>query len=74
MLLQFSRNWHIYRFLNPLSEEVYHKRKLSSELKEIVRNAYLRDTTNIIEKIPGLEEIGEILDKVEINIGMKKTT
>ena len=48
-----------------VSEEVYHKRKLSSELKEIVKRLP-EDTTNIIEKIPGLEEIGEILDKVEI--------
>lgn len=48
-----------------VSEDVYHNRKLSSEVKEMVKKLP-DDTQKIIQKIPGLEEVGEILSKLDI--------
>jgi response regulator RpfG family c-di-GMP phosphodiesterase len=48
-----------------VSEDVYHNRKLSSEVKEMVKKLP-EDTKKIIQKIPGLEEVGEILNKLDI--------
>ena len=45
-------------FPESVSEEVYHKRKLSSELKEIVKRLP-EDTTNIIEKFLALKKLGK---------------
>jgi response regulator RpfG family c-di-GMP phosphodiesterase len=54
-----------------ISEDVYHNRKLSPEVKKIVQNLP-EDTQKIIEKIPGLEEVGEILSKVDIQYRFEK--
>ncbi len=48
-----------------VSEDVYHNRELTSEVKEVVKRLP-EDTQKIIEKIPGLEEVGEILKKAEV--------
>jgi response regulator RpfG family c-di-GMP phosphodiesterase len=48
-----------------VSEDVYHNRKLSPEVKEMVKKLP-DDTQKIIQKIPGLEEVGEIFKKVDI--------
>ena len=48
-----------------VSEDVYHKRELSPEVKKVVKQLP-DDTQNLIEKIPGLEDIGEILGKLAI--------
>ena len=48
-----------------VSEDVYHNRKLSLEVKEMVKKLP-EDTQKIIQKIPGLEEVGEILNKLDI--------
>ena len=48
-----------------VSEDVYHKRKLETEVKEIVKRLP-EETASIIDKIPGLEEVGEILNKIDI--------
>jgi len=48
-----------------VSEDVYHKRDLSPEVKELVRRLP-EDTQSLIEKIPGLEEVGEILRKLAV--------
>ena len=48
-----------------VSEDVYHKRELSPEVKKVVKQLP-DDTQKLIEKIPGLEDIGEILGKLTI--------
>jgi response regulator RpfG family c-di-GMP phosphodiesterase len=48
-----------------VSEDVYHNRKLSSEVKEMVKKLP-DDTQKIIQKIPGLEEVGKILSKLDV--------
>jgi CheY-like chemotaxis protein len=48
-----------------VSEDVYHKRELSPEVKKVVKQLP-DDTQNLIKKIPGLEDIGEILGKLAI--------
>ncbi|HAU59492.1 MAG TPA: hypothetical protein DHU78_01625 [Opitutae bacterium] len=48
-----------------VSEDVYHNRKLSPEVKRIIQNLP-EDTQRIINKIPGLEEVGEILSKLDV--------
>ena len=48
-----------------VSEDVYHKRDLSPEVKKVVKQLP-DDTQKLIEKIPGLEDIGEILGKLSI--------
>jgi hypothetical protein len=48
-----------------VSEDVYHKRDLSPEVKKVVKQLP-DDTQKLIEKIPGLEDIGEILGKLFI--------
>ena len=48
-----------------VSEDVYFKRKLETEIKEIVKRLP-EETATIIDKIPGLEEVGEILSKIDV--------
>jgi response regulator RpfG family c-di-GMP phosphodiesterase len=48
-----------------VSEDVYYKKDLTSAVKEMVRK-FPDDTQKLIEKIPGLEEVGEILEKLAI--------
>ena len=48
-----------------VSEDVYYKRKLETEVKEIVKRLP-QETATIIDKIPGLEEVGEILNKIDV--------
>ena len=48
-----------------VSEGVYYKKDLTSSVKEMVRK-FPDDTQKLIEKIPGLEEVGEILEKLVI--------
>ena len=48
-----------------VSEDVYYKKDLTSSVKEMVRK-FPDDTQKLIEKIPGLEEVGEILEKLAI--------
>ena len=48
-----------------VSEGVYYKRKLETEIKEIVKRLP-EETATIIDKIPGLEEVGEILSKIGV--------
>ena len=48
-----------------VSEDVYYKRKLETEIKEIVKRLP-EETATIIDKIPGLEEVGEILSKIDV--------
>ena len=46
-----------------VSEDVYYKKDLTSSVKEMVRR-FPDDTQKLIEKIPGLEEVGEILENL----------
>tara|TARA_A100001015_G_C15031484_1_gene733522 strand:+ start:187 stop:1338 length:1152 start_codon:yes stop_codon:yes gene_type:complete len=46
-------------------EDVYHKRELAAEVKKIVKRLP-GETSNIINKIPGLEEVGQMLEKVDV--------
>ena len=48
-----------------VSEDAYYKKDLTSSVKEMVRK-FPDDTQKLIEKIPGLEEVGEILEKLAI--------
>lgn len=48
-----------------VSEDVYYKRELPLEVRKMVKQLP-EDTQRLIEKIPGLEEIGEILDKLAV--------
>ena len=48
-----------------VSEDVYHKNELAPEVRELVRRLP-EDTQLLIEKIPGLEEVGEILAKMSV--------
>ena len=50
---------------NSVSEDVYHKRKLNAEVKEMVKQLPA-DTQKVVEKIPGLEDVCKILHKVDI--------
>ena len=50
---------------NSVSEDVYHKRKLNAEVKEMVKQLPA-DTQKVVEKIPGLEDVCKILQKVDI--------
>jgi len=54
-----------------VSEDVYHKRDLSSEVKKLVKQVPI-DTQNLISKIPGLEEVDAILQKLEIQHRFEK--
>jgi CheY-like chemotaxis protein len=48
-----------------VSEDVYYKKELTPGVKEMVRK-FPEDTEKIIEKIPGLEDVGEILGKLAV--------
>ena len=48
-----------------VTEDVYYKRDLTSGVKEMVRK-FPEETEKIIEKIPGLEKVGEILGKLTV--------
>lgn len=48
-----------------LVEDVYHKRELAHEVRQMVKQLP-NDTQLLIEKIPGLEEVGEILGKLTV--------
>jgi len=48
-----------------VSEDVYYKKDLTPGVKEMVRR-FPEDTEKIIEKIPGLEDVGEILGKLTV--------
>ena len=48
-----------------VSEDVYHKRELALEVRQMVKQLP-EDTQKLIEKIPGLEEVGEILGKLSV--------
>jgi len=48
-----------------VSEDVYYKKDLTPAVKEML-GKFPDDTQNLIEKIPGLEEVGEILVKLAV--------
>ncbi len=48
-----------------VTEDVYYKRDLTSGVKEMVRK-FPEETEKIIEKIPGLEDVAEILGKLTV--------
>lgn len=48
-----------------VSEDVYYKKELTPGVKEMVRK-FPEDTEKILEKIPGLEDVGEILGKLAV--------
>ncbi|MDC0156526.1 response regulator [Verrucomicrobia bacterium] len=48
-----------------LVEDVYHKRELALEVRQMVKQLP-DDTQLLIEKIPGLEDVGEILGKLTV--------
>jgi CheY-like chemotaxis protein len=54
-----------------VSEDVYHKRDLPPEVKKLVKQVPI-DTQNLIAKIPGLEEVDEILQKLDIQHRFEK--
>ena len=48
-----------------VTEDVYYRKDLSKEVKVLFRK-FPEDTRNILNKIPGLEEVGEILKSIDI--------
>ena len=54
-----------------VSEDVYYKKDLTASVKEMVRK-FPDDTQKLIEKIPGLEEVGEILVKLSVQHRFEK--
>ena len=48
-----------------VSEDVYHKKDLTPQVKEMVAR-FPEDTQKLIGKIPGLEDVGEILVKLAV--------
>ena len=48
-----------------VTEDVYYRRDLSKEVKALLAK-FPEDTRNILNKIPGLEEVGEILKSVDV--------
>ena len=48
-----------------VTEDVYFKRKVSSQVKQLLAK-FPDDTQNMLEKIPGFDEVGEILKKIEV--------
>jgi hypothetical protein len=48
-----------------ISEDVYHKRELSKEIQEIV-GRFPEVTEQMLEKIPRLEEVREIITKIDL--------
>ena len=54
-----------------VSEDVYYKRDLTPEVKELVKQVP-SDTQKLISIIPGLEEVDEILQKIDIQHRFEK--
>ena len=54
-----------------VSEDVYYKRDLTTEVKELVKQVP-SDTQKLISIIPGLEEVDEILQKIDIQHRFEK--
>ena len=54
-----------------VSEDVYYKRELTPEVKELVKQVP-SDTQKLISIIPGLEEVDEILQKIDIQHRFEK--
>jgi hypothetical protein len=52
-------------------EDVYHKRDLSPEVKKLVKKLP-GDIQNLIGKIPGLEEVDAILQKIDVQYRYEK--
>lgn len=48
-----------------VTEDVYYRKDLSKDVKSLL-SKFPEDTRNILNKIPGLEEIGEILKSVDV--------
>ena len=48
-----------------VTEDVYYRKDLNKEIKALLAK-FPEDTRNILDKIPGLEEIGEVLKSVDI--------
>ena len=48
-----------------ITEDVYYKRKVPIPVRKLLAE-FLKDTQKILDKIPGLEEIGEILQRVDV--------
>ena len=48
-----------------VTEDVYFKRKVSSKIRQLLIQ-FPQDTQNLLDKIPGLEDIGEILKRVDV--------
>ena len=48
-----------------VTEDVYYRKDLSNDVKSLL-SKFPEDTRNILNKIPGLEEIGEILKSVDV--------
>jgi response regulator RpfG family c-di-GMP phosphodiesterase len=48
-----------------VTEDVYYRKDLTKEVKSLLAK-FPEDTRNILNKIPGLEEVGEILKSVDI--------
>lgn len=54
-----------------VSEDVYYKRDLTPEVKELVKQVP-SDTQKLVSIIPGLEEVDEILQKIDIQHRFEK--
>ena len=48
-----------------ITEDVYYKRKVPIPVRKLLAE-FPKDTQKILDKIPGLEEIGEILQRVDV--------
>jgi hypothetical protein len=48
-----------------VTEDVYYRKDLNKEIKALLAK-FPEDTRNILDKIPGLEEIGEVLKSVDV--------
>lgn len=48
-----------------VTEDVYYKRKVSSQVRQLLTK-FPEDTQKILDKIPGFEEVGEILKRIDV--------
>ena len=48
-----------------ITEDVYYKRKVSSQVRQLL-TTFPEDTQKILDKIPGFEDVGEILKRIEV--------